>query len=61
MEFFFLSKQKSYFVGDSYSLQNLPNIAKASFLDPDGFFVSFHAVFIEAFSCWRPALNRGDN
>ena len=29
------------------SLQDLPNIAKASFLDPNGFLVSFQAVFIK--------------
>lgn len=58
---FFLSSSTKSFVGDSNSLQNLPNIAKASFLDPGGFFVSFHAVFIKAFSFWRPAMNRGDN
>ena len=59
MEFFFVIAQNHLLVTLLKSLQHLPNIA--SFLDPCGFFVSFHAVFIKAFSCWRPTMNRGDN
>ena len=44
MEFFFVIAQNHLLVTLLKSLQNLPNIAKASFLDPCGFFVSFHAV-----------------
>ena len=58
---FFCHGTKS-FVGDSNSLQNLPNIVKASFLDPVGFFCQFSCSFYKSiFLLEVPAMNRGGN